>query len=1846
MIPAVTRRLLLLCLIPLLACAPAEPASAPDAAWLAEVSARIDAGRYRFVQDELGVSAAVPGGDLRARWRDDGLELRPRDGAALRVRLAGASGPAHPGGCRLDGAVDATGRCLRRLERPGDRVTEWFENRPEGLLHGFTVTSPGDVELGIEGAEVRVDDDGRGATFTLPDGALLTWRGLRAWDADGRDLPATMETSVDGLRLRVQDEAAAWPITIDPVWTTAGQSFQADLASAALGSRIASGGDLNGDGWADLAVSAPTYSHSATADGAVFVWYGGPGGLSTTADWSAGSGVDDSEFGHDVDLGGDANGDGLADLAVGSPAYQSSASNPYQGRIFVWFGNTSGLAASASWAHTVGTAYDKLGESVAWLGDVNGDGYGDVAAGATWYGSQYGNEGAVFVYLGSAGGLPATFSDRLLGGAANTYMGSAVDSAGDVNGDGYSDLVVGASACCSGNATQGAAWLYLGSASGLEPDADWITAGGASSYYGGQVAGLGDVNGDGLSDVAVGAWSHTDSFGAEGRVRVYYGNSGGLSGSPSWQVVGGQVGAYLGWDVAAAGDVDGDGYADLLAGAPGWDDVSGDPTGRASLWRGGPGGLETSPSWEVEGPVLAAGFGSAVAGGGDLGGDGLPDVVVGAPTLSDGEPGEGGFFVFDVTGSAPAAAPAWEVDGPSSAAQLGISVAGAGDVNGDGHDDVVVGAPGADGGLPGEGLALLYTGASSGLSTAAAWTGQGGQVLAGLGAAVAGPGDVDGDGYADLLIGAPEQGPNGQVHLYLGSSSGPAAAPAWSHEWASGADFGQAVAGAGDVNGDGLADLLVGAPNHMEALLGEGAAILFLGGLDGPGDAPDWVAFGGQELAGLGTSVARGGDLDGDGYGDIVVGAPGWDDTGSDHGRAFAWLGGPSGPAAAPDWTWTGADAQGEAGAAVAGVGDVDGDGYADLLVGAPGQGIVQSQEGLAWLFEGSASGPSTSSTWVAQGDSDDARLGAAVAAAGDVNGDGYGDILVGLPGLVAAVADAGGARLYLGGAGGPDTLHDWASVCADASDCEEGWSVASAGDVDGDGFADLLIGRPGTDASGSDAGHAALYLGNSLYGETRTGRPVPLAFQGGTGEPLAPEGRLDDLALDLSLFVRSAWGDTDARLEVELKELGTPFDGAGLVHTSWTDPSPAGTRLTASLSSGLAEGVAYRYRLRVDWRAAQAPVSSYGPWLYGGISGEPDGVHFVIPVYDADGDGYRNDVDDCDDADAAVYPGATEVCDAIDQDCDGDLVETWLDTDGDGTPDCGDDDDDDDGFDDGADNCPLVVNGDQEDTDGDLDGDACDDDDDGDGSLDGDDCDPVDAASYPGAPEVCDAIDQDCDGDLLESFTDTDGDGEADCTDDDDDGDGSADGEDCAPLDPAIHPGAPEVCDAIDSDCDASLVDEDADTDGDGDPDCTDDDDDGDGDPDASDCAPLDPAIHAGAAEFCDAIDADCDGDLVDGFLDSDGDGEPDCVDFDDDGDGAIDGDDCAPLDPTTYPGAVELCDGLDNDCDGQVPEGELDQDGDSLSPCQGDCDDANYLVYPGLPEACDGVDTDCDPVTSETGDSDVDGVTPCSGDCDDGDPAVFEGNPELCDGLDNDCDPATDETVDGDTDGWDVCAGDCDDDDPDVSPAADELCDGLDTDCDGVVPTDEDDGDGDGSPACDDCDDDDPDSFPDAPEVCDGVDNDCDGQTSDEELDEDGDGQRPCSGDCDDGEPTVYDGAAEVCDGLDNDCDGGVPDDEVDLDGDGWLDCEDCDDDDEAVHPEAVELCDLVDHDCDGDLVGPWPDADDNGVPECEQPGDELPPAPGFAVDCSVSGRRSTTGLLLLILALLHAARARGRR
>ena len=218
-----------------------------------------------------------------------------------------------------------------------------------------------------------------------------------------------------------------------------------------------------------------------------------------------------------------------------------------------------------------------------------------------------------------------------------------------------------------------------------------------------------------------------------------------------------------------------------------------------------------------------------------------------------------------------------------------------------------------------------------------------------------------------------------------------------------------------------------------------------------------------------------------------------------------------------------------------------------------------------------------------------------------------------------------------------------------------------------------------------------------------------------------------------------------------------------------------------------------------------------------------------------------------------------------------------------------------------------------------------------------------------------------------------------------------------------------------------------------------------------SGDCDDSDATVHPGAGEVCDSVDEDCDGFVDEGT---------DC--YDDDGDGASEQDgDCNDGDAEVSPTTTEILgNGIDDDCDGLTDLGESDFDGDGYADFAGDCDDADPSAFPGAAEECDGVDDDCDSTVDETTecfDDDNDGHSELAGDCDDDQPDVYSGAPELEDWVDNDCDGVIDEGTaneDADGDGYTGAGGDCDDADVAVNPSRLELPgNGIDDDCDGVA-------------------------------------------------------------------------------------------------------------------------------------------------------------------------------------------------
>ncbi|HMV68148.1 MAG TPA: MopE-related protein, partial [Myxococcota bacterium] len=391
--------------------------------------------------------------------------------------------------------------------------------------------------------------------------------------------------------------------------------------------------------------------------------------------------------------------------------------------------------------------------------------------------------------------------------------------------------------------------------------------------------------------------------------------------------------AQFGMAVAGVGDVDGDGYDDVMVGAP-YLDAQVVDQGRLFLYRGGPTGLSDRASQTFDSPTLYyALFGLSFAAAGDVNGDGMGDVIVGAPYANDDVADEGMVWLYLGSPGGLVSPPAWsQSPANQGAAHTGVSVASAGDVNGDGFDDVLVGSPRFSAQAQDEGRAWLYLGSPSGLEPTPAWVADPtDQAYAQFGGAVSAAGDVNADGYGDVVISAVnfngQERQEGRAYLYLGGPAGLQASPAWSRDPTDVYNclFGQELASAGDVDGDGHDDVVICGCVDEPRYGKEGAAYLYHGDTAGLLNRYSWLEHPSNDSGfDYCDSVDRAGDVNGDGFGDVIVGASSY---AGDVGEAWLYLGSAGGLATAEAWRLA-------AGDAVASAGDVNGDGYGDVIIG------------------------------------------------------------------------------------------------------------------------------------------------------------------------------------------------------------------------------------------------------------------------------------------------------------------------------------------------------------------------------------------------------------------------------------------------------------------------------------------------------------------------------------------------------------------------------------------------------------------------------------------------------------------------------------------------------------------------------------------------------------------------------------------------------------------------------------------------------------------------------------------------------------------------------------------------
>ena len=1083
-------------------------------------------------------------GDINADGRDD--------------FLVGASG-SDPGGlleagtaCLVFGTEEGT---VSSLNLGSLDATQGY------VFHG--IHSGDHAGLGLAGAG-DVDGDGfRDLLIGAPDVASPSGNKGQAYLVLGGPARLTQLDSADG--------TADGHIALSGIRGTGAGYWLDELPSGGLlGISLGAGDDVNGDGFSDLLIGAPGANPNGSSSGRTYLVYGGPANLSALD--AAGGSVDGrlqlsslngttgfifdgttsySWSGNAVDITGDLNADGLPDLVIGAPQASPNGRDS-AGEVYVVFGGTANL----NWLDTAGgTAADgrirlsavdglrgfvlqgegigdSLGLSVRGVGDVNGDGTSDILMGAPGTNLSSGDVGEACLVFGGLASLQAL--DTAGGGAADGRMAISA-------------------------LTAGTGMIFLGV--------------GAGSAWGTRVHGAGDVNADGFSDLIIG--SPAASFpGVDqaGKGAVIFGGAANLNaldiaqgalfdGRSDLAALNGTLGfvihgvnAYDGaGDVSPAGDVNGDGFSDLLIGAPFADPAAGSSAGQVSLIFGGNftnsvSHLGTSGADNLIGTasadVMVGGRGNDI-----LYGQGGADVLIGGAgddllLVS----GTSGIRIHGGTGR-----DTLRLDGSGLTLNLavipdtvltGIEVI---DLRGTGGNTLtlnlreVLNLTQPSGQSNTTNTLTILKDANDVVNRGSGWTYDG---LQGIGGTLY---TVYSQGNARLLV----EGPIDLPETSAGSTgtrvngAGPGDSLGWS------------VSSVGDVTGEGLDDLFLGAP-YAEANgpPDGGAAYLLFGAAEGSQPNLNLASFnqsrgfifrGDQFNTLIGWSVSGVGDVDGDGFRDLLIGAPAADPGGLDRGIAYLVFGGlarlnaldvAGGSAddgvielfrltSTTGYAFYGANNGDNAGSHVGPAGDLNADGYADFLVGVPGSNSNGFGSGMECLVFG---GPRLSALDTYSGTPADGRIllshlngtngyrlnGLAgdatgyAAAGGDFTGDGIGDLLLGARFADANGTDAGRCYLVKGqllGAldvAGGGAADGWISLApllsqtspqygyvlrGESNGDAAGWSVANAGDVNGDGQTDLLIGAVNADPLITDAGATWLvYGGDSLAGFDRAG--------------------------------------------------------------------------------------------------------------------------------------------------------------------------------------------------------------------------------------------------------------------------------------------------------------------------------------------------------------------------------------------------------------------------------------------------------------------------------------------------------------------------------------------------------------------------------------------------------------------------------------------------------------------------------------------------------------------------------------------------------------------------------------
>jgi hypothetical protein len=1123
-------------------------------------------------------------------------------------------------------------------------------------------------------------------------------------------------------------------------------------------------------------------------------------------------------FARTVALVGDIDGDFVPDFAVGNPG-DDNANGSNAGSVVLFSG--ADRTEICTLLDPDGGSNDSLGSSLIGVGDVTGDGVPDIAAGAP-FDDQPGasNSGAVVIFNGDT---CASFRKMIDSTAVyNDRIGDQIGVVADLTGDGLPEIIAGAAKADTPRGADAGTAIVFRSENGtvlfrlLDPN------GRLYDNLGAGVAGLGDVDFDGVPDIALSA-PEDDLLSASrvGSVYIFSGTDGSLirkilnpAASPGNDMFGASI--------ARIADIDGDGVDDIVAGIP----TATSQPGSVAVVSGATGAL-IREYVDPDAPSYAQ-LGAVVAGLPDVTGDGVPDILAGAPRDDTVANDAGSAVIF----SGADGVVFRRMTEPSGAEldNLGSSVAWLGDITGDGAPEYLVGVPGAENAEETDvGKAILFSYDSD-------CDGDGESIFAGDcddGDAINYSGnteicglsdeDDDGDGFGLCLDCGPanplrfpgavelcngvdddcdtliDEGDDLDGDTYEtpcdcddgdfdinpgaaevcdlvdqncdGTADNGFALPTASERlddsaWIASDKFGNSLAGIGDVDGDSIPDFAVGVPGDDNANGSNAGSVVLISGADRSAICtmtdPD-----GMSGDALGTSLLAIGDLTGDGIPDLAAGAPFADPPDIFNGGAVVLFDGDA-CTSFRRLLDPGAGIHDHLGNALGLVDDLTGDGLPEIIVGVevddtPTGGV---DAGSALVFR-SEDGTVLFKLVDPNGRISD-HFGAAVAGLGDVDFDGIPDIAVGSPDDDNLGGSAAGSVLLFSGFDGSlirkivDPLDPYGD--------QLGAAVARIQDVDGDGVDDIVAGQPGDDSAGTGKG-AAVILSAVTGAVIRELTDSGVSTYADLGKVVVG---LPDISGDgVADVLAGAPGDDTIATNAGSAVILSGADGSVL--RRFTDPAAIG-------GDGLGAAVAVLDDLGGDG----GPELLVGAGLADRDAELDVGRAFLISFEsDCDGDGQSIFAGDCDDADPLNYTGNLEICDDQDNDCDV-AIDEGLGPTGEL---CN-------GLDD---NCNGIVD------EGNPEGGAvcstglpgiCD------GGTTYCDAGAVVCLQNVGpGPELCNGLDDNCDG-VVDEALDNDGDGHFNCSDncpdaynpgqENADGDGEGDACDCAPDDGTNAPPPP----------------------------------------------------------------------------------------------------------------------------------------------------------------------------------------------------------------------------------------------------------------------------------------------------------------------------------------------------------------------------------------------------------------------------------------------------------------------